>query len=368
MRLNIQAPINKLSYGIMSANIVRELSLLGVEVVLFPIGRVDVPTEIIQPALINEMIGRQKQDFSLNHSLRIYHQFDLAPRIGRCEHIGFATFELDAFKQEEIQHIKACDGVITASAWGKSILDKYLPNNTLGPAPLGVDRTVFNEDIQFSPANQQRDSKDKFIVLHTGKLEKRKGILETICAFNLAFRPGDDVELWLLSSRTFLNQSEQAYWHSQIKDLKNNALARKTKLFWDFFDTQRAVADLTIQADCGIFLSRGEGWGLPALEMMACGKDVILTNYAGHTEFATAESAHLIDIDELEVASDGKWFTSDIGQWAKIGERQVIEAAADMRNLYEKKIASKGVTAVERSKQFTWERTARVIQGAFESV
>lgn len=368
MRLNIQAPINKLSYGIMASNIVRELSLLGVEVVLFPIGRVDVPTEIIDPALVNEMVGRQKHDFSLNPSLRIYHQFDLAQRIGAGPHLGFTTFELDEFKQEEISHIKACDGVMTASTWGKSIVDKYVPNMSPAPAPLGVDRTVFNEHINFSPANQLRDSKDKFIVLHVGKLEKRKGILETIRAFNLAFKPGDDVELWLLSSRIFLNQGEQAYWHSQIKDVKNNPLARKTKLLWDFLETQKAVADLTIQADCGIFLSRGEGWGLPALEMMACGKDVILTNYSGHTEFATADSTHLIDIDELEVASDGKWFTSGVGRWAKIGERQIIEAAADLRNLYEKKIASKGPAAVARSKEFTWERTAMQIKRVFENV
>ena len=34
-------------------------------------------------------------------------------------------------------------------------------------------------------------------------------------------------------------------------------------------------------ADCGIFLSRAEGWNLGLLEMMAMGKPVITTNYPG---------------------------------------------------------------------------------------
>ena len=62
-------------------------------------------------------------------------------------------------------------------------------------------------------------------------------------------------------------------------------------------------------ADCGIFLSRAEGWNLGLLEMMAMGKPVITTNYSGHTEFATPANALLVEVPEVEPAKDGVFST-----------------------------------------------------------
>ena len=62
-------------------------------------------------------------------------------------------------------------------------------------------------------------------------------------------------------------------------------------------------------ADCGVFLSRAEGWNLGLLEMMAMGKPVITTNYSGHTEFATPANALLVEVPEVEPAKDGVFST-----------------------------------------------------------
>ena len=62
-------------------------------------------------------------------------------------------------------------------------------------------------------------------------------------------------------------------------------------------------------ADCGLFPARAEGWNLELLEMMACGKQVIATNYSAHTEFCTKENSILIESDE-NIPKNISWISS----------------------------------------------------------
>ena len=59
--------------------------------------------------------------------------------------------------------------------------------------------------------------------------------------------------------------------------------------------TQNDVYNIMIQTDCGVFPARAEGWNLELLEMMACGKQVIATNYSAHTEFCNPDNCRLIN-------------------------------------------------------------------------
>jgi glycosyltransferase involved in cell wall biosynthesis len=111
------------------------------------------------------------------------------------------------------------------------------------------------------------------------------------------------------------------------------------------------------QTDCGIFPSRAEGWNLELLEMMACGKPCIATNYSAHTEFCTREDTWFIDIEETELAQDGKWFFGQ-GSWAKIGEKQIDQAVEHMRFMYKNR--PNGLNSREQSKKFSWENSAEI--------
>jgi glycosyltransferase involved in cell wall biosynthesis len=111
------------------------------------------------------------------------------------------------------------------------------------------------------------------------------------------------------------------------------------------------------QADCGIFLSRAEGWNLELLEMMSMNKPVITTNYSAHTEFCNPSNAHLVDIDELESAYDGKWFFG-YGEWAKIGPKQKEQAIELMRHVYKSNIRT-NIAGLETGKHYSWQNSAR---------
>ena len=83
---------------------------------------------------------------------------------------------------------------------------------------------------------------------------------------------------------------------------------------------------------CGLWCISitAEGWNLELLEMLACGKQVITTNYSAHTEFCNKENA-FVDIEKNETAYDGKWFNGKVGEWACIDKNEKEQFIEHMR-------------------------------------
>jgi hypothetical protein len=115
------------------------------------------------------------------------------------------------------------------------------------------------------------------------------------------------------------------------------------------------------RTDCGVFLSRAEGWNLEAIEMMALGKPIIITNYSAHTEFCSANNASLVEINEVEEAYDGIWFHGQ-GSWAALNNEVKEQTINHMRKVCGKSIYnSNGVVTAQHH---SWENTAnRLLNG-----
>jgi glycosyltransferase involved in cell wall biosynthesis len=132
--------------------------------------------------------------------------------------------------------------------------------------------------------------------------------------------------------------------------------------------TQRDVAAIMRDADCGVFPARGEGWNLDALEMLSCGRHVIATNHGGHTEFLNADNAFLIEIDALEPAADPEWmpqFSSrKAGEWAHLGPRQLDQLVEHLRAVHERTQCgdrSPNRAGIATAERFSWARTAEAV-------
>jgi glycosyltransferase involved in cell wall biosynthesis len=125
------------------------------------------------------------------------------------------------------------------------------------------------------------------------------------------------------------------------------------------------------QADCGVFPSKAEGWGLESAEMLAMGKHVIITDYSSHTEYANADNSRLIYVDNLEPANDGIWFNADSeewdgkpGEWAALGksqEEQLITHLRDIHRLRSNGILGQNTKGLEIGNLFSWNNTAKEI-------
>ena len=227
----------------------------------------------------------------------------------------------------------------------------YFDDIRVRVAPLGVDRDVFYD----SPI----EDSGKTVFLNIGKWEIRKGHDVIAEAFDRAFNEDDNVELWMMNHNPFLNETDDREWRRMYK---TGRLANKIKLL-ERVESHAQVADIMRMADCGVFPSRAEGWNLEALEMMSCGRQVIVTDYSAHTEFCNASNSHLIDIDSLEPAFDGIWFNGQ-GNWAKIGDEQIQQLSDYMRKIHEQKQLSEDIinlTGIETAKEFSWENTVESI-------
>lgn len=343
MKFNFSAPITKMtSYGLVAINIAQRA-----DCTIFPIGQVDKTK--CSPKII-ESLNSENFDPNLP-SVRLYHQFDLAPSIGRGERIGFPIFELDKFNKTELAHLKSCDKLVVCSEWAREVIKSNNIDVPTFVAPLGVDRSIFHE-VDYTPHN--------FVFFSTGKWEIRKSQNEIVYAFNKAFNINDNVELWMSMHNIFLSKDQMISLANEYLDTPMGR-ANKIKLLPPSPD-QLSLCRLMRMSSCGIFPSKAEGWGLGTLEMMACGKPVIVTNYSGHTEYCNSKNSMLLDVDKLEIANDNKWFFGQ-GNWAHID----IDKLIDIMRAAHKKGDTVNTFGIETSKKFSWENTLKQLECAINN-
>lgn len=350
MKYNIFAPINTTSYGYVSTNIICELSKLGVEVCLFPINTDFVDSQEVQE-ICQAAITRSEMNFSWKDpSLRIWHQYDMAHHIG-SPRVGFPIFELDDFCEMEKYHLRSLDRIFVCTHWAKKVIEDKVSNEIpVNVIPLGVNPNIF-----YPVPNQKSSSKIRILI--PGKAEYRKG--HDICP-EVILRSGinvNDIEIWLMIENPFCTNLEMQEWYQSYKAIfpNVNIIGR--------LQNQKEIAFIYNSIDVALCLSRAEGWNMPALELMACGKRIIATNYSGHTEFCTKENCHLVDVSGLEEAYDGKFFRdrTTVGNWAKLDDDFIERAAGELSSYFVDSTLTKNSKALETAKQFTWTNTARKI-------
>ena len=363
------APINQLGYGVASLNILKALQE-KTEVALFPIAQPQVTNQADADAVRRGIETANTFD-SNAPCIKIWHQNQMAERIGSGKFIGFPIFELDTFNSLEKHHLNSCDEFMVCSQWAKGIvmdqcppisyrgvpIEEFADESRVHVVPLGVDTRIFAGDmLRVLPDSRPSST----VFFNCGKWEVRKGHDILIDAFKKAFPGDEDVQLWMMCQNPFNSPDEDKYWHDKYNDPRVKIIPR--------VESQEEVYNIMRKTDCGVFPARAEGWNLEALEMMACGKQVIITDFSAHTEFCTEENSMLVTIDDTEIAYDGKWFHGQ-GNWAKIGDKQIQQIAQHMNNVH-KSVQNHENTfntaGVETAEKFSWQNSAQKIMEALD--
>lgn len=352
--INLLTPLNSLGYGTVGRGILRALSDIT-DVALWAIGPIEA--EQADVATINKALRAAELFHDYDPCLKIWHQFDLAQRVGNGMYAAMPIFELNQFNDVETHHLKSVDKILVTSGWAQAMIlgnDELMFKET-SVVPLGVDTSIF-----YPRPKSEQESATTF--LNMGKWEVRKGHDVLVKAFNAAFSPADDVKLIMhCFNPCFQTHEEVVRYNKEWTNLyKGSKLGSKIHISEGRYRTQEEVAILMSTADCGIFPSRAEGWNLELLEMLAMGKDVIATDYSAHTEFLNNENGRLLKVDKLETAYDGVWFKGQ-GEWAAMAEPQIEQLVEHMRAIHrgEKKLNRAGIETAER---FTWANTAARIK------
>lgn len=355
MKLNLFCPLNTLSYGYVSCYVLKELTDLGVEISLHPIGPIQPEDKFIP--YIQKGLAKQKLFFHEEPCLKIFHQNCLEQWVGNGDRVAFPIFELNKFNEIEKHHLDSynVDKIIVCSEWAKTIVKQQIQYATCSVVPLGVDTSVFTPKV-----NRRKTT----VFFNCGKWEVRKGHDILVDLFNRAFTADSDVELWIMPGNGYLKDGEDQQWKQKYT---SSYLGRKIR-FIEPVQNQDQAAYIMQQTDCGIFPSRAEGWGMPILEMMACGKYIITTNYSGQTQFCTKDNSFLVDINQTELARDNKWFTDGEGEWASLTDKELDAMVVYMQHMHQYKQAgiSQNEAGIQTANKFTWRNTGNELLKVLE--
>lgn len=369
VNINFFAPINNLGYGIHSYNLLKEFEALGHGVTLVPpFGQVRFSNPQIERWL------KSREDFDPDApGVMIFNEEYLAQFYGRPR-IGFPVFECERFTPLQLAMIKSCDYVFTPSKWGKDILIK---NGILAGDIRVVNEGFDPEVFPFREKSTSEEMGEPFTFVHVGKFEARKGTLQLIECFFRALE-NEEARLVLHVDNPFLKDGYKELYavlsrFGFIPDAKSS-IWRRAGLSVRFsapVDTQAELAPLYAMADCGLYPSRAEGWGLPILETLATGVPCIAGAWTGQSEYIDKDDFLIIPegLSRRAPAADGVWFSGDRGDWHEVPDEvliKTIKRAYDHAREERKSESWKNVC--DRIRCFTWARAARQFEEAIKDV
>jgi glycosyltransferase involved in cell wall biosynthesis len=354
MNLNIISYCNSSSYSLVGLNIIKSLLKLGHKSSLFPLHQIDNKEPHLLTSLQESLNNSQTFDYKAP-SLHINHQWLLHNnRIGDLK-CGMTFFEMDTLTELEIYSINYLDILFVPTNWCKSVINKYC-NVTCYVTGLGVDDEVFRPItiVKNRPMTN---------FLYIGKASLNKGTDFAIRCFQDAFTQKDNVKLWMCIANPFVDMK---IWQSNIA---LSPLKDKISII-NKFNTQQDVANFINKCDCLLGVSRAESWNLPCHEAMACGKPIIFTDIGGH-EYCHTNSNMKINIDNLEVANDNKFFIPgnkiNQGNWAKLEKNQVDQCIEYMRDVHRKNMEGKLSLCqdnIDKANKFSWNNcTKKILDG-----
>jgi glycosyltransferase involved in cell wall biosynthesis len=349
MTIHLQTPIGGTGYGLAGLHLLKALYKQNKDICLSTIGNPLVDNKEDAEIVNNAMFKQASVDYNAI-TVKIWHQFDLLNKPGRGKYLAYPFFEIDTFNDLEKHHLNFPDEIIVSSKWAKSIIEKNNINKPVKIVPLGVDMSIFYPRVP-----EDKEKINNYIFMTAGKWEIRKSHDIIIECFNRAFEQNDQVELWLATHNMFLTPEEEKEWNNLVQ---NSKLKSKIKVF-PRMPSQIDLARLMSYSDCGIYVSRAEGWNLELLETMAMNKPIIATNYSAHTEYCNSENCTLIDIQDSEPAKDNKWFNGS-GNWAKITDSQKEHLIWNMREMY-KYQARENPAGLATAQKFSWENSANTL-------
>lgn len=348
MDINLVGPIGNLGYGVATFNILKQLMALGHNVSLFPIGEAHFQGDEEAKRLIDTATQRATHFNPNAPSVRVWHQHDMSLFPGKGLRVGWPIFELDKFTEREIHHLNSLDAIIVCSAWAKRIIEANGITPPCYVVPLGVDTSVFypTDEIKKPYWAQQQT-----IFINAGKWEKRKGHEELLEAFNKAFEPGDHVQLWMINDNPFIGHQNDV-WRRRYADSKMGAHVR----LFPRVESQHHLRIIFNHADCGVFPAHAEGFNLEPLEMLACGRRVIATDYSGHTEYLNEVNSYLLQPTGMELARDDIWFHGQ-GSWATFSVDDLAIMMKTFHNFKQSNLPKLNMAGLATAAEFSWENS-----------
>jgi hypothetical protein len=277
MDLLLEVPINRVSFGNVSFNIIRELYKREYPIGIFPIGEPDFSAFDINDGLkkyiedaVNNRFDFLKKDIP---SFKLWHLNGSENRKTRSQYL-FTFYECSQPTTFESAIAAAQDHVFFSSNDAKDHFTRVGVKNTIHFGLMG----------KF----ENRKHTQKIIRAWLKKYGNNNKYLLTCCINNPFFKP-DQLQ-------GLINQTLEGKHYNNINFLP--VLSKNSEVN-EFLNSINI--DLT-------GLSGGEGWNLPAFNSTCLGKWSVVLNCTSHKDWATKENSILINPSGQMPCTDGVFF------------------------------------------------------------
>jgi len=349
MDIVFNTPINSVSMGQVGINLLLEARQQGYNVLLFPIGNIDLSTsgaddsfkqwlsECQEKALIN--LDKKMKCIKIWHLSGGYESF--------CERQTLLSFyELDNPTPFEANVAKNNDTVFSSEFTCDVFKEKGVQTRYV---PLAFDSKTF----KVTNKRYFLDNRISFALL--GKFENRKHHVKIIQAWTKKF--GNDSRYYLqcaiynpffephINQNLFVGSLGGKHYFNVnfLSWIPSNAM------YNDFLNSNNIV----------IGMSGGEGWGLPEFQSVCLGKHAVILNAHSYKGWANDENSVMVNPLNKIDSEDGVFFKKGMninqGSFFSWDEEEFIHGCEQAIERYMKNPVN--VEGIELQKKFTWENT-----------
>lgn len=272
-------------------------------------------------------------------------------KIGHCE------FEATEAPEVWVKYCNMMDELWVPTEWDRKKFVKAGVNVPIHIIHQGIDPAYFHPNY----APMRTDAKETFKFLVNAAWFPRKNLRNLITAFQSEFKRGEDACLIVKTMNLGLNKGIK----EEIKSIPSDDDAANVYVKEEELPDYK-VPSLYTMSDCFVLPTRGEAWGLPLFEALACGVPVITTGFGAPNETLRDKKGKPFPgvhfTEYTETLSNSPYVYLEGKKWA---EPNMVQFGKQMRFVFEHRREEKAKALKTSSiirQSFSWQNVTLPIK------